>query len=1167
MANNTDLSALLRLNEFNKNLDEVKAKIQDLATFMSSTLGAKGSSPDKKMMDEAKKAMAELRVEMQVYKTLKEEMAVVEKQAGIEASKSIKSQKQALGELKIEYQKIRNEILQGTQTERDKKNAIAETKREEKARTNEIKILYANLANLSELEKNRLGILQQESVASKSAIQDFKLQSTAMNMNASAYERLKAQSALASNAALEVGAKLEFAKRAAVVDADAVNKLQLEYTRLSKIAQESAHSLTRLEQETGKMTPRTMSAYGATFSLTQVMRELPNFAQSARIGFMSLSNNLPMLADDFRRLSKEVNGLTGKANGFSGALKIFSKELIGFNAIVIIATTLITIYGESIVKWIGNLWNGIGALNAATQAQKSYNDAMTDAEGRTGTFRKDLLEVKNVILAVTDGLVSFDSKGKANIKTWEEQKDKTDAYSRALNVFNKIANLLPKESINLIEEKGISNAEKFNRILKETVKYYQQLIMAQAQRQAAEETANKIIEKENDLRERKISIIADLYDIKEGAVTEEMIATFDKETDLFESSMIKRYGSYQKFKDTFKDLYSIYTPFGVENTKIFSMQTDMEKAQFKFFINSKKNKEELTSLEKQYQSQISKSMLSFGRQDDKQGSGSGARTKQLREQFEKEIYYNALRARLVEDSARQEIIIEKERTDGTENSFDERFKALQEYTYDVQKIAEIDLERAKFIANEKYDAEKIQSDNIYKNNLKKFKEGSKEYDIAVEQHNQVLKTIEENKNKEIFIATDEFNKSINDNTRKSLEENLKIRTDFYEEENRLAKIRSEQAGVEFNQKQADEKLAQMKAEHDKINDIFVSSDNRNRQREIDSFRASQDLLKFNADKEVVDAEEKLNRAIETGVGIDEAWKESLEAQRKANNVYHDMEYNEEVFQQERINKLKEQLKVESVNALKTIEEEYFKWQQDKLDKQADKLKKINDEEQKQNEDKLKAGVISEQQAEDAKKRIADYGLMQQEEIARQKKELERKQFLLEKNIALAEITINTAVAIAKAGTNYEEIIAAAAVGTVQTVAVVATMFPEYKDGTRDFKGGYAKVNDGGVPEVIKEPNKEPYILNGKDVISYFPQGTDIYRSVDEARNNGVIRDENISIQRKLDRLVFTNVNNFNDNRIVNEISGLRMDMRKSKSRGSSGLKIAKDYRDKLNGIA
>ena len=60
---------------------------------------------------------------------------------------------------------------------------------------------------------------------------------------------------------------------------------------LTKIA-----SLKKLSQEyqisakaSGNMQMQTRSMYGATFSLTQVMRELPNFAISSRIGFMSLS--------------------------------------------------------------------------------------------------------------------------------------------------------------------------------------------------------------------------------------------------------------------------------------------------------------------------------------------------------------------------------------------------------------------------------------------------------------------------------------------------------------------------------------------------------------------------------------------------------------------------------------------------------------------------------------------------------------------------------------------------------------------------------------------------------------------------------------------------------------------------------------------------------------
>ena len=67
-------------------------------------------------------------------------------------------------------------------------------------------------------------------------------------------------------------------------------KLSTEYDRMAKAA--------------GANMTKTNSMYGATFSLTQVMRELPNFAIDARVGFMALSNNLPSLAENFQNTAK-----------------------------------------------------------------------------------------------------------------------------------------------------------------------------------------------------------------------------------------------------------------------------------------------------------------------------------------------------------------------------------------------------------------------------------------------------------------------------------------------------------------------------------------------------------------------------------------------------------------------------------------------------------------------------------------------------------------------------------------------------------------------------------------------------------------------------------------------------------------------------------------------
>lgn len=82
----------------------------------------------------------------------------------------------------------------------------------------------------------------------------------------------------------------------------------------------------------------------ATFQMTQVLREVPNFAQSAEIGIRSLSNNLPMLVESFQQVSKQ-------AGGSLEALKIFGKSMLSISAIIPIALTLFIAYWEDIKKF------------------------------------------------------------------------------------------------------------------------------------------------------------------------------------------------------------------------------------------------------------------------------------------------------------------------------------------------------------------------------------------------------------------------------------------------------------------------------------------------------------------------------------------------------------------------------------------------------------------------------------------------------------------------------------------------------------------------------------------------------------------------------------------------------------------------------------------------
>lgn len=179
-----------------------------------------------------------------------------------------------------------------------------------------------------------------------------------------------------------------------------INKLSTDTAKLSaadKLLISDTEKLSQAlikQQQAGHNQAKGMNnAYNSTFQLTQVMRELPNFAIDARIGFMSLSNNLPMLADGFKQLSNSIDATTGKALGNMGAFKVFAKSLLSLNTIMIVAVTLMTLFGDKIVDWIGGLFKGSKAVDEFVTSSKQMAQAMRDgaSESQNERTKLDLL--------------------------------------------------------------------------------------------------------------------------------------------------------------------------------------------------------------------------------------------------------------------------------------------------------------------------------------------------------------------------------------------------------------------------------------------------------------------------------------------------------------------------------------------------------------------------------------------------------------------------------------------------------------------------------------------------------------------------------------------------------------------------------------------------------
>ena len=87
----------------------------------------------------------------------------------------------------------------------------------------------------------------------------------------------------------------------------------------AKIANDLHKRLSEIDKAVGD-NRRNVGNYASAWnglgnSITQVLRELPNFAQNVQIGFMAISNNLPILADELKkaRLANAALAADGKA--------------------------------------------------------------------------------------------------------------------------------------------------------------------------------------------------------------------------------------------------------------------------------------------------------------------------------------------------------------------------------------------------------------------------------------------------------------------------------------------------------------------------------------------------------------------------------------------------------------------------------------------------------------------------------------------------------------------------------------------------------------------------------------------------------------------------------------------------------------------------------------
>lgn len=190
----------------------------------------------------------------------------------------------------------------------------------------------------------------------------------------------------------------------------ALNKIRL--NQMSAAEREAADSGKKLETETNAIYQQMIKLQEATgnyrlsvghyqktwdglgISISQVVRELPAAAVSLNTFFLGISNNIPIVVDEIKRLRRQNELLAAEGKKQISVTGSIVKALFGWNTALVVLLTVFSMYGKEIITWIDKTLAG-------RDAAKSFEDALEDlnselGKGSTGAYGQQIAVLRRL---------------------------------------------------------------------------------------------------------------------------------------------------------------------------------------------------------------------------------------------------------------------------------------------------------------------------------------------------------------------------------------------------------------------------------------------------------------------------------------------------------------------------------------------------------------------------------------------------------------------------------------------------------------------------------------------------------------------------------------------------------------------------------------------------
>ena len=258
---------------------------------------------------------------------------------------------------------------------------LTSARKQQKATVDPLAQAQEKLAYAQSKENQQLKLY---STQIREANQIAQLQATIANSAEGSYNRLSAQYALNKIRLNQMSA----AEREA---ADSGKKLEAETNAIYQ-------QMIKLQEATGNYR-LSVGHYQKTWdglgiSISQVVRELPAAAVSLNTFFLGISNNIPMVVDEIKRLRRQNELLAAEGKEQISITRSIVKSLFSFNTALVVLLTVFSMYGKEIITWIDKTLAGRDAAKSFEDALEDLNDEL--GKGSTGSYGQQIAVLRRL---------------------------------------------------------------------------------------------------------------------------------------------------------------------------------------------------------------------------------------------------------------------------------------------------------------------------------------------------------------------------------------------------------------------------------------------------------------------------------------------------------------------------------------------------------------------------------------------------------------------------------------------------------------------------------------------------------------------------------------------------------------------------------------------------